>query len=59
MFTAEERRCKFCLFASPDGSDGSVTAYQNVKLYAALLAPGDEFSYRFKQFQDPAYILLA
>jgi quercetin 2,3-dioxygenase len=41
-FPAEERRGRLRLVASPDGSDGSITVHQDVRLYAALLAPGEE-----------------
>ena len=33
------------LLASRDGSDGSVTVHQDVKLYGALLATGENVSY--------------
>lgn len=39
-FSAEERRGKLRLVASPDGRDGSVTVHQDVALYAALLDEG-------------------
>jgi len=45
-FPAEERRGRLRLVASRDGSDGSVTIHQDVKLYDALLATGDEVSYQ-------------
>jgi len=44
MFPEEERRARLRLVASRDGSDGSVTMHQDVKLYDALLATGDEIS---------------
>lgn len=39
-FTDEERSGRLRLVASPDGADGSVTVHQDVRLYSALLAPG-------------------
>jgi redox-sensitive bicupin YhaK (pirin superfamily) len=41
-----ERRGKLRLVASRDGSNGSVTIHQDVRLYDALLAAGDEVTYR-------------
>ena len=40
-FPAADRRGRLRLVASPDGAEGAVTIHQDVKLYAALLAPGD------------------
>lgn len=51
-FPEEQRRGKLHLVASRDGSDGSVTIHQDVKLYDALLAAGDEISY---QLADDRY----
>ena len=45
-FPEEERRGRLRLVASRDGSDGSVTIRQDVKLYTALLAAGEEVSYQ-------------
>lgn len=39
-FTDEERSGRLRLVASPDGADGSVTVHQDVRLYSALLTPG-------------------
>lgn len=39
-FADEERSGKLRLVASPDGTDGSVTVHQDVKLYSTLLTPG-------------------
>lgn len=44
-FADEERRGRLRLLASRDGSEGSVTVHQDVKLYDALLAAGAEVSY--------------
>jgi redox-sensitive bicupin YhaK (pirin superfamily) len=45
-YPEEERRGRLRLVASRDGSDGSVTIRQDVKLYTALLAAGQEVSYQ-------------
>ncbi|MCS6860293.1 MAG: pirin family protein [Abditibacteriales bacterium] len=39
---AEEKRGRLRLIASRDGREGSVTVHQDVDVYAAVLAPGDE-----------------
>lgn len=44
-FPESERRGRWRLLASRDGHDGSVTIHQDVKLYDAVLAPGDEVAY--------------
>jgi redox-sensitive bicupin YhaK (pirin superfamily) len=46
-FPAEERRGRLRLIASRNGSNGSVTIHQDVKVYDALLSPEDEVSYQF------------
>jgi quercetin 2,3-dioxygenase len=35
-YTAEEKRGRLCLIASPDGSDGSVMIHQDARVYAGL-----------------------
>jgi redox-sensitive bicupin YhaK (pirin superfamily) len=45
-FPESDRRGRLRLIASRDGSDGSVTIHQNVKVYDVLLAAGDEVSYQ-------------
>ena len=45
-FPAGDRLGRLRLIASRDGSGGSVTIHQNVKLYDASLAPGGEVSYQ-------------
>lgn len=45
-FPEAARRGRLRLVASRDGSDGSVTIHQDVKLYDALLAVDDEVSYQ-------------
>ena len=45
-FPAAERRGRLRLVASPDGSDGSVTVHQDVRLYAALLAAGEHVEHQ-------------
>ena len=38
-FTADQKRHRLQLIASPDGRDGSVSIHQNALIYAAVLAP--------------------
>jgi quercetin 2,3-dioxygenase len=45
-FPAEGRRGRLRLIASREGGDGSVTVHQDVKVYDAHLAAGEEVSYR-------------
>jgi len=45
-FPEAEKRGKLRLVASRDGSDGSVSIHQNVKVYDALLAAQEEVLYR-------------
>ena len=40
-YTEDERRGKLRLVAAPEGAEGSVTLYQNVTLYNALLGAGE------------------
>jgi redox-sensitive bicupin YhaK (pirin superfamily) len=44
-FPESERRGRLGLIGSRDGTEGSVTIHQNVKVYDALLAAGDEVSH--------------
>ena len=44
-FPEHERRGRLRLIASREGSDGSLTIHQDVKVYDALLARGDELSH--------------
>ena len=41
-FPEAERRGKLRLVASPDGAEGSVTIHQDARMYATLLARGEE-----------------
>ena len=41
-FPAAARQGRLCLVASPDGTDGSIRWGQDVRLYASLLAEGQE-----------------
>jgi redox-sensitive bicupin YhaK (pirin superfamily) len=41
-FPEDERRGKLRLVASPDGAEGSVTIHQDARMYATLLARGEE-----------------
>jgi redox-sensitive bicupin YhaK (pirin superfamily) len=45
FFPEEDKRGRLRLVASPDGADGSVTIHQDARLYATLLAPGEEVSH--------------
>jgi redox-sensitive bicupin YhaK (pirin superfamily) len=40
-FSADEKRAKLRLVASPDGSDGSVTIHQDVRMFTTLLDAGE------------------
>lgn len=44
-FTADDLRDRWCLLASRDGRDRSITVHQDVRLFAADLTPGHELSY--------------
>jgi len=45
-FSADEKRGKFRIVASPDGREGSVTIHQDASLSAVLLAKGESVSYQ-------------
>jgi quercetin 2,3-dioxygenase len=47
-FADEERRARLRLLASREGGDGSLTVHQDVRLYGALLAPGEEVSHELR-----------
>jgi quercetin 2,3-dioxygenase len=40
-----QKRGRFCLVASPDGADGSLTIHQDARLYLASLLPGQEVAH--------------
>ena len=44
----EEKRGKLRLIASHDGREGTVTVHQDVDLYAALFAPGEEAAHELQ-----------
>lgn len=44
-FSAEEKRGRLRLIASREGSEGSVTVHQDVKVYAGLFTAGEEASF--------------
>ena len=46
MFSQAERRGKLRLVASREGTQGSVTVHQDVKLFNALVDAGEEIEYR-------------
>jgi quercetin 2,3-dioxygenase len=48
-FPEDERRGRLRLVAAPGGTDGSVKLYQDVRLYDALLAAGDEVTHDIAQ----------
>jgi len=48
MFPLEERQGRLKLIASRDGRDGAVTVHQDVELYVATLAAGDQVSHELK-----------
>jgi len=45
FFPDEEKRGRLRLVASPDAADGSVRIHQDARLYATLLAPGEEVTH--------------
>lgn len=44
-FSPQDRRGKLQLVVAPDGQDGAITIHQDVRLYTALLEPGDTIAY--------------
>lgn len=44
-FAPEERQGQLRLLVSPDGADGSLTIFQDARLYGTLLADGDEVTH--------------
>jgi hypothetical protein len=48
QFPIENKRGQWCLLASHDGRDGSVTVYQDVSLSVTILEPGEHISYSLK-----------
>jgi redox-sensitive bicupin YhaK (pirin superfamily) len=48
MFPPEERRGQLRLIASRDGRDGAVTVHQDVELYVATLATGNQVAHELK-----------
>ncbi|WP_431822956.1 pirin family protein [Burkholderia sp. F1] len=46
VFTREEKDGKWCLLVSPDGSDGSLSIYQDARIYAGLFGVGRSATYR-------------
>lgn len=46
VFPDEYKRDRWCLVASPDGAESSLTIYQNARLYASLLGDGHRLDYR-------------
>src|SRR4051794_31519607 len=48
-FEPAERQGRLRLVPSPDGAEGSVSIHQDVRLYATLLADGQEVAHTFDQ----------
>lgn len=44
-FPLADRESQLRLIASPQGEDGAITIHQDVKLYTAVLNPGDQLTY--------------
>ena len=57
-FADDEKRGRFRLIASPDGSDGSVRLHQDARVYAALVETGAETSYEIEE-QRHAWVQVA
>ncbi|HZV59999.1 MAG TPA: pirin family protein [Candidatus Eremiobacteraceae bacterium] len=57
-FSAEEKKGKLRLVASPDGREGSVKIRQNNELYATVLDPGQSVKHRLKP-ERYAYVQVA
>jgi redox-sensitive bicupin YhaK (pirin superfamily) len=57
-FTADEKRGKLRLLASPDGRDGSVKIRQDNELYATVLGSGDSVQHSLKPDRH-AYVQVA
>ena len=47
-FEEADKRGRLRLVASPDGADGSVTIQQDARMYAAVLADGDQVEHAFE-----------
>jgi hypothetical protein len=47
-FELSDKRGQLCLIAARDGCDGAATIHQDVDLYAAVLAAGDQVAHRLK-----------
>ncbi|MCS6804782.1 MAG: pirin family protein [Acidobacteriota bacterium] len=45
QFPMESKRQRWCLMASEDGRDGSVTVHQDVRLFVTILEPGQQLDY--------------
>lgn len=57
-FTAEQKRNRLQLIASPDGRHGSVTIYQDAFVYASVLDPGHSVTHELSA-QRCAYVHVA
>ncbi len=46
LIPTDKKRGRLFLVAAPDGGDDAATIHQDVKLYAAILAPGEKIAHR-------------
>jgi len=44
-FSDADKRDRWCLIASPDGAESSLTIHQDARLYASLLSPGKSLAH--------------
>ncbi|MCP5421040.1 MAG: pirin family protein [Gammaproteobacteria bacterium] len=58
FFSAEEKRGRFKLLASPDGRDGSLTAHQDASLSSVVLESGEAADYALAMGRQ-AYVQVA
>ncbi len=58
FFSPEERRGILKLLVSPDGRDGSITAFQNALMYGSILSAGETVTHSLAQGTQ-AYIHIA
>jgi redox-sensitive bicupin YhaK (pirin superfamily) len=58
FFSPEERQGVLKLLVSPDGRDGSITAYQDAMMYGSILSPGESLMHPLETNKQ-AYIHIA
>lgn len=44
-FSRDDKRNRLCLVASPEGTDGSLTLHQDVRLFATILEDGEQITF--------------